>query len=157
MEGSENISCAGGFSLMQIVLKYRYIFFELYQRPLLCLFHLEILYYTHLIHIHIMSKVDKGLGGSWPVCYNLTAPSSKFQTLANQKIYPCRDWLFQRVMMQIVQELCKRPGLNKCGFDMPTIYVPNPNKVATAPTFLYTAPESHWMCQPGQSWTILAK
>uniref|UniRef100_W5LW84 Si:ch211-11k18.4 n=1 Tax=Lepisosteus oculatus TaxID=7918 RepID=W5LW84_LEPOC len=34
----------------------------------------------------------------------------------------------ERVMMQIVQELCKRPGLNKCGFDMPTIYVPNPNK-----------------------------
>ncbi|XP_075993090.1 uncharacterized protein LOC142987981 [Genypterus blacodes] len=34
----------------------------------------------------------------------------------------------QRVMMQIVQELCKRPGLNKCGFDMPTIYVPNPTK-----------------------------
>lgn len=32
-------------------------------------------------------------------------------------------------MMQIVQELCKRPGLNKCGFDMPTIYIPNPNKV----------------------------
>lgn len=31
--------------------------------------------------------------------------------------------------MQIVQELCKRPGLNKCGFDMPTIYIPNPNKV----------------------------
>ena len=31
-------------------------------------------------------------------------------------------------MMQIVQELCKRPGLNKTGFDMPTIYVPNPNK-----------------------------
>ena len=26
--------------------------------------------------------------------------------------------------MQIVQELCKRPGLNKAGFDMPTIYVP---------------------------------
>uniref|UniRef100_A0A8C4YYS9 G domain-containing protein n=1 Tax=Gadus morhua TaxID=8049 RepID=A0A8C4YYS9_GADMO len=23
---------------------------------------------------------------------------------------------------------CKRPGLNKCGFDMPTIYIPNPNK-----------------------------
>lgn len=38
-------------------------------------------------------------------------------------------WLSQRVMMQIVQELCKRPGLNKCGFDMPTIYIPNPNKV----------------------------
>lgn len=35
----------------------------------------------------------------------------------------------QRVMMQIVQELCKRPGLNKCGFDMPTIYIPNPTKV----------------------------
>ncbi|XP_015275501.1 PREDICTED: uncharacterized protein LOC107117851 [Gekko japonicus] len=34
----------------------------------------------------------------------------------------------QRVLMQIVQELCKRPGLNKCGFDMPTIYLPNPNK-----------------------------
>uniref|UniRef100_A0A4W5PCS6 Si:ch211-11k18.4 n=1 Tax=Hucho hucho TaxID=62062 RepID=A0A4W5PCS6_9TELE len=32
----------------------------------------------------------------------------------------------QRVMMQIVQELCKRPGLNKCGFDI------------------------HWMCQPGR-------
>jgi len=30
----------------------------------------------------------------------------------------------QRVMMQIVQELCKRPGLNKAGFDMLTIYVP---------------------------------
>lgn len=38
-------------------------------------------------------------------------------------------WLSQRVMMQIVQELCKRPGLNKCGFDMPTIYIPNSNKV----------------------------
>ena len=37
----------------------------------------------------------------------------------------------QRVMMQIVQELCKRPGLNKTGFDMPTIYVPNPNKQVT--------------------------
>ncbi|XP_025019731.1 uncharacterized protein LOC103049227 isoform X2 [Python bivittatus] len=34
----------------------------------------------------------------------------------------------QRVLMQIVQELCKRPGLNKCGFDMPTIYIPNSNK-----------------------------
>ncbi|XP_044303897.1 uncharacterized protein LOC123032231 isoform X2 [Varanus komodoensis] len=34
----------------------------------------------------------------------------------------------QRVLMQIVQELCKRPGLNKCGFDMPTIYIPNTNK-----------------------------
>lgn len=41
-------------------------------------------------------------------------------------------WLSQRVMMQIVQELCKRPGLNKCGFDMPTIYIPNPNKVGVA-------------------------
>ena len=30
--------------------------------------------------------------------------------------------------MQIVQELCKRPGLNRTGFDMPTIYIPNPNK-----------------------------
>ncbi|KAK2166263.1 hypothetical protein LSH36_40g08004 [Paralvinella palmiformis] len=30
-------------------------------------------------------------------------------------------WL---VLMQIVQELCKRPGLNRTGFDMPTIFVP---------------------------------
>lgn len=36
-------------------------------------------------------------------------------------------------MMQIVQELCKRPGLNKTGFDMPTIYIPNPNKVRMSP------------------------
>ncbi|XP_044052788.1 uncharacterized protein si:dkey-98f17.5 [Siniperca chuatsi] len=34
----------------------------------------------------------------------------------------------QRVMMQIVQELCRRPGLNKCGFEMPTIYIPNPQR-----------------------------
>ena len=31
---------------------------------------------------------------------------------------------FQRVLMQITQELCKRPGLNKAGFNMPTIYIP---------------------------------
>jgi hypothetical protein len=31
-------------------------------------------------------------------------------------------------MMQIVQELCKRPGLNRTGFDMPTIYVPTLNQ-----------------------------
>ena len=30
--------------------------------------------------------------------------------------------------MQIVQELCERPGLNKTGFNMPTIYVPDPSK-----------------------------
>ncbi|OQV22217.1 hypothetical protein BV898_03719 [Hypsibius exemplaris] len=36
----------------------------------------------------------------------------------------------QRVMMQIVQELCKRPGLNRAGFDMPTIYIPNPAKAS---------------------------
>jgi len=30
---------------------------------------------------------------------------------------------FVRVLMQIVQELCKRPGLNRTGFDMPTIYL----------------------------------
>lgn len=35
-------------------------------------------------------------------------------------------------MMQIVQELCRRPGLNKCGFEMPTIYIPNPQKVSQA-------------------------
>lgn len=34
----------------------------------------------------------------------------------------------QRVMMQIVQELCKRPGLNKTGFEMPTIFIPSSNK-----------------------------
>ncbi|XP_058261918.1 uncharacterized protein LOC131363417 isoform X2 [Hemibagrus wyckioides] len=34
----------------------------------------------------------------------------------------------QRVMMQIVQELHKRPGLNKCAIEMPSIYIPNPNK-----------------------------
>lgn len=34
----------------------------------------------------------------------------------------------QRVMMQIVQELCKRPGLNRTGFDMPTIYIPTMNQ-----------------------------
>ena len=32
----------------------------------------------------------------------------------------------QKVMMQIVQELCKRPGLNRCGFTMPTIFIPDP-------------------------------
>lgn len=37
--------------------------------------------------------------------------------------------VFYRVMMQIVQELCKRPGLNRTGFDMPTIYIPDLNKV----------------------------
>ena len=30
----------------------------------------------------------------------------------------------QKVMMQIVQEICKRPGLNKAGFEMLTIFVP---------------------------------
>ena len=34
-------------------------------------------------------------------------------------------FILQRVLMQITQELCKRPGLNKAGFDMQTIYVPN--------------------------------
>jgi hypothetical protein len=31
----------------------------------------------------------------------------------------------QKVLMQIVQELCKRPGLNRSGFEMPTIYLPD--------------------------------
>lgn len=31
----------------------------------------------------------------------------------------------QKVLMQITQELCRRPGLNKAGFDMPTIYIPD--------------------------------
>jgi len=30
----------------------------------------------------------------------------------------------QKVLMQIVQELCKRPGINRTGFDMPAIYIP---------------------------------
>jgi len=30
----------------------------------------------------------------------------------------------QKVLMQIVQELCKRPGLNTAGFEMLTIYIP---------------------------------
>ena len=38
----------------------------------------------------------------------------------------------QRVMMQIVQELCKRPGLNRTGFDMPTICIPHPTRVSMA-------------------------
>lgn len=36
----------------------------------------------------------------------------------------------QKVLMQIVQELCKRPGLNKAGFDLPTIFIPNQNRPA---------------------------
>lgn len=35
----------------------------------------------------------------------------------------------QKVLMQIVQELCKRPGLNKAGFEMPTIYIPDPELI----------------------------
>ena len=31
----------------------------------------------------------------------------------------------QKVMMQIVQELCKRPGLDQSGFEMLTIYIPD--------------------------------
>lgn len=34
----------------------------------------------------------------------------------------------QRVMMQIVQELCKRPNLNRTGFNMNTIYIPRLEK-----------------------------
>jgi uncharacterized membrane protein YhaH (DUF805 family) len=37
----------------------------------------------------------------------------------------------QKVLIQIAQELCKRPALNKAGFEMPTIYVPGPNTKAT--------------------------
>ena len=53
--------------------------------------------------------------------------SRNFSSLPETEIniyFSCR----QRVMMQIVQELCKRPNLNRTGFDMPTIYIPNPNK-----------------------------
>lgn len=31
----------------------------------------------------------------------------------------------QKVLMQIAQELCKRPGLNKCFFELPTIFIPD--------------------------------
>lgn len=31
----------------------------------------------------------------------------------------------QKVLMQIAQELCKRPGLTKCFFELPTIYIPD--------------------------------
>ena len=41
----------------------------------------------------------------------------------------------QRVMMQIVQELCKRPTLNRTGFDMPTIFIPNSEKVVETYSF----------------------
>ncbi|XP_075218784.1 uncharacterized protein LOC142323264 [Lycorma delicatula] len=34
----------------------------------------------------------------------------------------------QKVMMQIVQELCKRPGLNRTAFSMPAIFIPNIGK-----------------------------
>ncbi|GIY30353.1 uncharacterized protein CDAR_126071 [Caerostris darwini] len=34
----------------------------------------------------------------------------------------------QKVLMQIVQELCKRPNLNRQGLELQTIYLPNPNK-----------------------------
>ncbi|XP_075241660.1 uncharacterized protein LOC142336635 [Convolutriloba macropyga] len=37
----------------------------------------------------------------------------------------------QKVLIQIAQELCKRPSLNKAGFEMPTIYVPGPNTKST--------------------------
>lgn len=48
-------------------------------------------------------------------------------------------WL-QRVMMQIVQELCKRPTLNRTAFDMPTIYIPNPSgKVRNKLFYLHVA------------------
>ena len=39
-------------------------------------------------------------------------------------------------MMQIVQELCKRPSLNGTCFDMPTIFIPNPNKVSHYPYYM---------------------
>ncbi|GIY62311.1 uncharacterized protein CEXT_676741 [Caerostris extrusa] len=35
----------------------------------------------------------------------------------------------QKVLMQIVQELCKRPNLNRQGLELQTIYLPNPNKI----------------------------
>lgn len=34
-----------------------------------------------------------------------------------------------RVLMQIVQNLCRQPEISKTNFDMPTIYLPNLAKV----------------------------
>ena len=73
----------------------------------------------------------------WSAIWKQVHLHSTAKTL-NRFLLPPRDgaWLssrsappgvsFQRVMMQIVQELCKRPGLNRTSFDMPTIYIPNP-------------------------------
>lgn len=36
-----------------------------------------------------------------------------------------------RVLMQIVQNLCRQPEISKTNFDMPTIYLPNLAKVKT--------------------------
>ena len=52
-------------------------------------------------------------------------------------------------MMQIVQELCKRPGLNRTGFDMPTIYVPNMNQKVSTGIFIETwvfSYDTHQFC-----------
>lgn len=59
----------------------------------------------------------------------------------------------QRVMMQIVQELCKRPGLNKTGFEMPTIYIPSlKGNVSIDNKFKYQVKlrcyTEHALCQP---------
>ena len=47
----------------------------------------------------------------------------------------------QRVLMQITQELCRRPGLNRAGFDMPTLFIPTlTDKVSLSlPLFLLSS------------------
>lgn len=42
-----------------------------------------------------------------------------------------------RVLMQIVQNLCRQPEISKTNFDMPTIYLPNLAKVKSTITFHY--------------------
>jgi hypothetical protein len=41
--------------------------------------------------------------------------------------------------MQIVQEVCKRPGLNKAAFDMPAIYIPSLTVKVQSSTIISTS------------------
>lgn len=98
-------------------------------------------YYISLHYIdcteHSLSKFEshmKYLTGG-PLAFEIWKPPGGPLVTSNQKNILFLYIMFcdQRVMMQIVQELCKRPGLNRTGFDMPTIYIPNPSgKVSVA-------------------------
>ncbi|XP_007903046.1 uncharacterized protein LOC103186048 isoform X1 [Callorhinchus milii] len=37
----------------------------------------------------------------------------------------------QRVLIQVTQQLCSKPGLNQCGFDMQTIYIPDLSQLSS--------------------------